>query len=95
MRRGYCAKAKQEWPDSGSTLENLFCNFYEINSSQDFFCIAKVLVLMVVSQRGYRTHSFQLADFALEEPMLQKFNEPPFIVRSPVDFPRDGDRACH
>ena len=34
-------KTKQEWPDSGSTLENIFCNFYEINSSQDFFCIAK------------------------------------------------------
>ena len=29
-------KTKQEWPDSGSTLE-FFCKFYEINSSQDFF----------------------------------------------------------
>ena len=37
--RGYCTKAKQEWPDSGSTLENIFCNFYEINSSQAFFCV--------------------------------------------------------
>ena len=46
--RGYCTKTKQEWPDSGSTLENIFCNFYEINSSQDFlFCIATSLVLMV------------------------------------------------
>ena len=45
--RGYCTKTKQEWPDSGSTLENIFCNSYEINSSQDFFCIAKILVLMV------------------------------------------------
>ena len=50
LRRGYCTKTKQEWPDSGSTLENIFCNFYEINSSQDFFCIAKILVLMVWPQ---------------------------------------------
>ena len=49
--RGYCTKTKQEWPDSGSTLENSFCNFYEINSSQDFFCIAKHLVLMVNPHR--------------------------------------------
>ena len=39
--RGYCTKTKQEWPDSGSTLENIFCNFYEIigneNSTQTFF----------------------------------------------------------
>ena len=46
LRRGYCTKTKQEWPDSGSTLENIFCNFYEINSSQLFFCIANILVLM-------------------------------------------------
>ena len=45
--RGYCTKTKQEWPDSGSTPENIFCNFYESNSSQGFFCIAKILVLMV------------------------------------------------
>ena len=47
MRRGYCTKTKQEWPDSGSTLENILCNFYEKNSSQDLFCIANILVLMV------------------------------------------------
>ena len=46
--RGYCTKTKQEWPDSGSTLENIFCIFYEINSSQDFFCIANILVLMAL-----------------------------------------------
>ena len=39
--RGYCPKTKQEWPDSGSTLENIFCNFYEINSSQDCFLHCK------------------------------------------------------
>ena len=39
--RGYCTKTKQEWPDSGSTLENIFCSFCQINSSQEFFCIAK------------------------------------------------------
>ena len=39
--RGYCTKTKQEWPDSGSTLENIFCNFYEINFSQDFFLYCK------------------------------------------------------
>ena len=31
----------------GGGLEICFCNFYEINSSQGFFCIAKILVLMV------------------------------------------------
>ena len=41
MRRGYCTKSKQEWPDSGSTLENIFWNFYEINSSQDFLLYCK------------------------------------------------------
>ena len=25
----------------GGRLENIFCNFYEINSSRDSFCIAK------------------------------------------------------
>ena len=45
--RGYCTKTKQEWPDSGSTLENIFCNFYEINSSLDFFCIANILVSLL------------------------------------------------
>ena len=27
---------------------DLLCNFYEINSSQEFFCIANILVLMVL-----------------------------------------------
>ena len=31
-------------------MENIFCNFYEISSSQDFFCIANILVLMVFFQ---------------------------------------------
>ena len=39
--RGYCTKTKQEWPDSRSTLENTFWNFYEINSSQGFFLYCK------------------------------------------------------
>ena len=37
--RGYCTKTKQEWPGSGSMLENIFCNFYEINSSQNVFFV--------------------------------------------------------
>ena len=41
LRREYCTKTKQDWPDSGSTLENIFCNFYEINSSQDSFLYCK------------------------------------------------------
>ena len=42
LRRGYCTKkTKQEQPDSGSTLENIFCTFYEINSSQDCFLYCK------------------------------------------------------
>ena len=28
--RGYCTKTKQEWPDSGSTLENIFVNFTKL-----------------------------------------------------------------
>ena len=39
--RGYCTKTKQEWPDSGSTLETFFGNSYEINASQDFFLYCK------------------------------------------------------
>ena len=34
-------------------LEICFCNFYEINSSQDFFCIAKILVLMVSKESAW------------------------------------------
>ena len=45
---GYCTKTKQEWPDSGSTLENIFCNFYEIIPRRNFFDIANILVLMVM-----------------------------------------------
>ena len=39
--RGYCTKTKQEWPDSGSTLEIFFGNFYEIDSSRVFFLYCK------------------------------------------------------
>ena len=49
MQRGYCTTTKQEWPDSGSTLENIFCKFYEIKFLASFFCIATILVLMVYS----------------------------------------------
>ena len=35
-------ESQQEWPDSGSTLENIFCSFYEINSSQDVFLYCKI-----------------------------------------------------
>ena len=47
---------------SGQILDQrwkIFCNFYEINSSQDFFCIAKILVLMVW---GYWLRFFAQSD---------------------------------
>ena len=49
MRRGYCTKTKQEWPDSGSTLENIFCNCLQNVFLAGFVCIAKSLVLMVLT----------------------------------------------
>ena len=47
MRRGYCTKSKQEWPGSGSTLKNVFVIFTKLVPRRIFFCIAKILVLMV------------------------------------------------
>ena len=47
LRRGYCTKTKQEWPDSGLTLENVFVVFTKLIPRRTFFCIAKILVLMV------------------------------------------------
>ena len=40
-------KTKQERPDSGSTLEDIFVNFTKLISRGTFFFIAKILVLMV------------------------------------------------
>ena len=34
-------KTKQEWPHSGSTLENIFCNVYDFFSLQDFLLYCK------------------------------------------------------
>ena len=48
MRSGYCTKTKQEWPDSGSTLEIFFVVFTKLIPRRIFFfCIANILVLMV------------------------------------------------
>ena len=46
--RGYCTKTKQEWPYSGSTLENIFVKFTKLIPRRIFFCIAKILMLMVM-----------------------------------------------
>ena len=32
---------------------DFLCNFYEINSSQDFFCIAKILVLIALQNKEF------------------------------------------
>ena len=44
--RGYCTKTKQEWPDSGSTLENILVIFTKLIPRR-IFCFANILVLMV------------------------------------------------
>ena len=41
------AKTKQEWPDSGSTLEIFFVIFTKLIPRRIFFCIAKTLVFYV------------------------------------------------
>ena len=47
--RGHCTRNKQEWSDSGSTLENILVIFTKLIPRKIFFCIAKILVLMVGS----------------------------------------------
>ena len=42
------------WINAGKCF---LCNFYEINSSQDFFCIANILVLMVRIFPGHVTET--------------------------------------
>ena len=39
--RGCCTETKQEWPDSGSTLENFFVLFTKLIPRKLFVCIAK------------------------------------------------------
>ena len=39
--RGYCTKTKQEWPDSGSTLENIFVIFTNLIPRRIFFVLQK------------------------------------------------------
>ena len=41
LRRGYCTKSKQEWPDSGSTLE-FFVIFTKLIPRRIFFVLQKV-----------------------------------------------------
>ena len=36
---GYCTKTKQEWPDSGSTLENIFVIFTKLIPRRKFFFV--------------------------------------------------------
>ena len=39
--RGYCTKTKQEWPDAGSMLENIFCSFTNLIPRRIFFVLQK------------------------------------------------------
>ena len=80
LRCGYCTKTKQEWPDSGSTLENIFVIFTKFIPRRIFFCIANVLVSMVLI---FLLENAIFNDFALH-----------YFVAAPESLKQTQPRNC-
>ena len=73
---------------SGQILDQrwiFFCNFYEINSSQVFFCIAKILVLMVSGDWFWKR--MFVAEMNLLKKSMRETRENMYVILS-------GQGAC-